>query len=390
MCKWLLKKTVHSAVVSCGCLLGLGALPSDAAEWSVTPVYSSSVDYDSNRRLVTDSRGTGSAFLTADLRFKRALEDSEISIEPRYTLRRYSDSALGNGDERSIAASVFNARERSTLQLTASYSDTSTLVSELLETGIVSGDTHRQQIQAGSGWSWSQTERRQLVTQLSYIDVSYHGQASDRLPGFRYPTGSVGERFIFSESGSITVSAFGSALSSDVQGGSNHEYGLQAELTYFLSERTHFDGSIGESSRLLNGESSHGTDASASLTHDMTRANLVLTYTRSLVPYGIGFLVERQQATASAQYRLTPFLDANISALRIQNNDTTVRLGLDRRSINTVSTGLTWHPTETWSAGLQIAGVRTQAPTIHGDVNVNEWRSLVTLTWSPLPRARSW
>jgi hypothetical protein len=57
-------------------------------------VYSSSVDYDSNRRLLTDARGTGSAILTADLRFKHALEDSEISIEPRYTLRRYTDSSL--------------------------------------------------------------------------------------------------------------------------------------------------------------------------------------------------------------------------------------------------------------------------------------------------------
>ena len=388
MCNWLLKQTVQPAVISIGCLLGVS--PAYAAEWSVTPVYSSSVDYDSNRRLLTDARGTGSAFLTADLRFKRALEDSEISIEPRYTLRRYTDSALGNGDDRSITAGLAKADERYALQLTASYYDQSTLTTELLETGIVSGTSHRRQTQAAGSWSWSQTERRQLVAQLSYIDVSYYGQGSDRLPGFRYPSGSVGERFIFSENGSVTVSAFGSALSSDVKGGSNHEYGLQAELTYFLSELTHFDGSLGESSRLLNGASSHGTDASVSLTHDMTRGNLALTYTRNLVPYGIGFLVERQQGTASAVYRLTPFLDGNITALRIQNNDATVRLGLDRRSINTISTGLTWHPVETWSVGLQIAGVRTQAPTISGDATVNEWRSLVTLTWSPLPRARSW
>jgi hypothetical protein len=353
-------------------------------------VYSSSVDYDSNRRLVTDARGTGSAILTADMRFKRALEDAEISIEPRYTFRRYTDSTLGNGDDRGVTASLAQSRERSTLQVTASFTDQSTLTTELLETGIVTGDTHRRTTQAGSTWSWSQTERRQLITQLSYIDVSYYGQGRAALPGYRYPSGSVGERFSVSENGSLTVSAFGSELSSDARGGSSHEYGLQAELIYYFSERIHFDGSVGESSRLLAGVSSYGTDASLSLTRDMPRGNLALTYTRSLVPYGIGFLVERQQATASGLYQLTPYLNVSVSLLRIQNNEAAVRLGLDRRSIDSISTGLNWHPMETWSFGLQLSGIQTQTPTLFGEKTVNEWRSVATLTWSPLPRAHSW
>lgn len=395
MCKWLPKQTVQSAALSCACLLSCAAAPVFAAEWSVTPVYSSSVDYDNNRRLAADARGTGSAILSADLRFKRALEDLEIAIEPRYTWRRYTDSSLGNGDERGITTSIAQSYERSILQATASYSDQSTLTSELLETGIVSVNSHRRQTQTSGTWSWAQTERRQLITQLSYVDVSYYGLDRAQLPGFRYPSGSVGERFFFSENGSITVSAFGSELSSDARGGSNHEYGLQAQLIYFLSERTHFDGSIGESARLLAGDSSHGTDASISLTRDMTRGSLALNYTRSLVPYGTGFLVERQQTTASGSYQVTPYLSASIALLHIQNNDTAVRLGLDRRSINSVSTGLTWRPSETWSIGLQVAGIRTQTPVILpdltvGEKSVNEWRSAVTLTWSPLPRANSW
>lgn len=392
MCKWLLKQTVHPAALSCACLLACGAPPAFSAEWSVTPVYSSSADYASNRRLLTDARGTGSAILSADLRFKRALEDLEIVIEPRYAFRRYTDSTLGNGDDRGISASLAQTRERSTLQVTASFLDQSTLTTELLETGIVTGNTHRRQTQAAGTWSWSQTELRQLITQLSYVDVSYYGQAQAALPGFRYPSGSVGERFALSENGSITVSAFGSALSSDVRGGSNHEYGLQAELIYSLSERTHFDGSIGESARLLAGQSSHGTDANIALTRDFTRGNLALTYNRSLAPYGIGFLVERQQATASGSYQMTPYLNVSIALLRIQNNDTTVRLGLDRRSIDSLSTSLTWRPTETWSLALQLADIRTQTVALLGSQtrSVTGWSSVVSLIWSPPPRASSW
>jgi hypothetical protein len=372
------------------CVLGAGT-PLRAAEWSVAPVYSSSVDYDSNRRLLTDARDTGSAVVTADLRFKRALENSEISIEPRYTLRRYTDSSLGNGDDRGVNAGLSHSGERSSLQLTASYLDQSTLTSELLETGITNVDTHRRLAQAASTWSWSQSERRQLVTQLSYMDVSYYGgDVRVLLPGYRYLSGFVGEKLVFSERGSVTVSAFGSGLSSDVRSGSNHEYGVQAELLYYFSERTHFDGTLGESSRLLAGKSSSGTDISASLTRDMTRGNVALAYTRNLTPYGIGYLVERQQTTLSGLYHLTPFLDANITVLRIQNSETAVRLGIDRRSLVTVSSGLTWRPLETWSVGVQISGVRTQIPTPQGEELVKGWRGGVTLTWNPLPRARSW
>jgi hypothetical protein len=140
---------------------------------------------------------------------------------------------------------------------------------------------------------------------------------------------------------------------------------------------------------------SHGTDASVSITHDLTRGNVALAYTRSLVPYGIGYLLERQQLTASATRQLTPYLDANISLLRIENNQAAVQLGLDRRSIDNAIAGLTWHPAETWSLGFQLAAIRTQIlgrsnGTVTTVGTVNEWRSSVYMTWSPRPNVRSW
>ena len=366
-----------------------------AAEWSVTPVYSSAFDYDSNRGLSDTARGTSSALLTADLRFKWALEDTDVLMEPRYTLRRYSDAALGNGDDRSFSAALDRVNERSSLQLSGTYTDQSTLISELLETGIVSSDTHRRQLQAGSNWNWSQTERWQLVSQMSYLDVSYYGTLRSSLPGYRYPSGSLGERWSFSEKSSVTISAYGSELSSDVPGGSSHEYGLQAQLIHYFTERIHLDGSLGKSTRLLSGISSRGTDAAVALTYDLTRGNAALNYTRSLVPYGVGFLVERQQLTGSALRRLTEYLDVNLSLLHIKNSDTAVLLGLDRKSIDSISTGLTWHPAETWNVSVQLSGIRTQPPISRfsdsqSKKDVNEWRSTVSLTWNPRPTSRSW
>jgi len=383
-----MRQIAYPAAVSCGWMFGNSPSVVQAAEWSATPLYSSSFDYASNRRLVADAHSSEAGVLTADLRLKWALETVDMVLEPRYSFRRFSNSSLGDGDDRSLSAAFDWLRERSTLNLTASIWDQSTLFTEVLESGILSGNTHRVLVQAGGSWVWTSTERRQLIAQLTYLDASYHGQASNLLPGYRYPFGSFGERFFHSERGSITVSAYGSALSSETAGNSSHEYGIRAEVIHSFTERTHVDASLGKSARRLAGESSHGTDAAFTLAHDLTFGSVSFKYTRSLVPYGTGFLAERQQFTASLARPLTPFLDGNLSITRVENNQLAVLLNLDRRRYDSITTGLTWHPAETWTVSGQLAVLRTQAPGL-SDESVHDVHSVVTLTWSPLPHSRS-
>jgi hypothetical protein len=371
------------------CVLGAGAAPLRAAEWSITPSYSSSVDYDSNRRLSADEKGSDATVLGIDLKLKRALENLELTLEPRYALRRFSDPTLGNGDDRSIAAAANWSEERSLLNLTASYFDQSTLYAELLETGLVNADTHRRQSQAGATWNWTQTERRAVVAQFSYLDVSYYGSARKLLPGYRYPSGSIGEQFLFNERGSVTLSAFGSKLDSTTQGNSSRETGAQAEIAYALSERAKIDASVGRSTRVLSGQSSPGTDAALSFDYSLVSGRLNLTYKRSLVPYGLGFLVEQQQYTFNLARPLSPYWDTTLGFYRIQNNETAVLLGLDRRNFNDLSGGLNWHPAETWSVGALIERSWTQTADRNA-TPVNRWHSSISITWSPFPASRSW
>ncbi len=371
------------------CVLGASTSALRAAEWSITPSYSSSVDYDSNRRLAAEGKGSEATVLAIDLKFKRALEDLELTLEPRYALRRFSDASLGNGDDRTIAAGALWSGERTVTNLTASYFDQSTLTTEQLETGLVDANTHRRQSQAGASWNWNQTERRALVAQFNYLDVSYYGSASRLLPGYRYPTGSLGEQFLFNERGSLTLSAFGSKLRSDTQGNSSRETGLQAEIVYSISERTRIDGSLGKSTRVLAGQSSRGTDAALSLDHSLVSGKLNVGYKRSLVPYGFGFLVEQQQFTFNLTRPLSAYWDGTVSFYRIQNNETAVLLGLDRRDYSDLSGGMSWHPAETWSVGAVVERSWTQTAERFAKP-VNRWRSSVSITWSPFPKSRSW
>jgi hypothetical protein len=372
------------------CVLGAGvAPPVRAAEWSLTPVYSSSVDYDTNRSLQADKKRSAATILLVDLKLKYALEDFNFTVEPHYMWRRFDKSSFGNGDDRGVSTAMNWTGERSVVGLTASYLDQSTLVTEILETGLVNGDTHRRATEAGATWNWFQTERRSLVAQFSYPDVSYYGLSRSLLPGYRYPSASVGEQLAFNERGSITVSVFGSRLLSSTEGNSSHEVGLQAETSYLLSEKTKVDVSLGKSRRVLTGDSSTGTVASVSVDHSLSQGKVTLAYKRSLVPYGFGFLFEQQQFSAAVSRSLTPYLDCNLALQRTQNNDTAVLLHLDRRNYNSASVGLTWHPEETWSVGTQLEGAHTQTPDIESR-SVSRWRGMVSITWSPFPKSRSW
>jgi hypothetical protein len=388
----------YPTAIGCGCLLGAGgAAHLHAAEWSAQPTFTMESDYDSNRGLAESNQAQGSeeAVLYGDLKLQGALENTQIVLEPKFDLRRYSDSIWGPGTDESLNTALTWIDERSKLILTGFIANQTTLTTELLETGIINGDTKRRSEQANGEYDWSENERRQTFLQLGYSSASYSGSPLTELelPGYRYPSAALGERFFPSERLTVSVSAFGDALTSKLRGNSSHEEGLQAEVTDQYTETTSFDFALGESKRSIAGDRGYGTNASANITHSLSVGSASLIYTRSLVPYGTGTLIERQQITATLLRPLTPDLDGNFSILRVQNDASTVRLGLDRPYYNDAVVGLNWKMGESWSLQPQLSAGMTKplgvtiAPA--NDRTIFEWRAQLNLVWQPLPAAKS-
>jgi hypothetical protein len=389
----------YPTAIGCGCLLGAGAMSHlHAAEWSVQPIFSIETDYDSDRNLSPQAEDSEEAVLYGDLKLQRAIESTQIFLEPKFDLRRYSESIWGPGSDRSLNAGLSWTGERMKVALTGYIANTTTLATELSESGIINADTRRRSTQVNGEWDWSQSERRLTFLQAGYISASYSGAPliSLELPGYRYPNGACGERFFLNERMTFSVSAFGDALSSDRAGNSSHEAGGQVEFQDQMSEKNSFDVSVGESKRYLYGQAGSGTNVSASAVHAFERGNVSLSFVRSLVPYGTGFLVQRQQITASLVRPLAPSLDLTLSVLRIKNSATAVRLGLDRPFYDYGVLGLNWKMGESWmlqpqlSSGWSrpVAPVGTTDPEAY-DVTVREWRAQVTLVWQPLPDSKS-
>jgi hypothetical protein len=126
-----------------------------------------------------------------------------------------------------------------------------------------------------------------------------------------------------------------------------------------------------------------GTNIAASASHNFELSSVSFNYTRSLVPYGNGLLVERQQVTASAKRSLSPSVDVDLTVLRIQNSDATVRAGVDRRFYETAGAGLNWKMSETWT--LRSEAGTSWSPPLGSDTIVHEWRTALTMTWKPNP-----
>ena len=394
----------YPTAIGCGCLLGAGgASPLHAAEWALQPLLSWEADYDTNRALLPTDPSSEEAVLTADVQLTRSLENLQLMLEPHVDLRRFSDSRWGPGDDRSLAGSFSWSGSRTQLSLKASIANQNTLTTELLETGFVNTNTRRQLETGSLELDTFRTEEHLFFMQVSYLGSKYSGPADVELllPGYRYESGAIGERFTISEHWTVSASAFGDILHSDRAGGSSHEAGGQVEISYTRSERYNFDLQVGESRRVLSqavgidsggnpifdGTASLGTNASATATRNFELGSLSFNYNRSLVPYGNGFLVQRQSASATARRSLTPFLDADLTLMRIENNDSTVRLRLDRRFYDNVSAGLSWRLSESWT--LRGDGSTSWAPPIGSLHTVHEWHTGLTMTWKPIASVMS-
>ncbi len=398
------RATCHAAL-GLGCMATAAAPSVRAAEWSLAPAITVGIDDDSNRLLIPDSTADQSWWLLSSAQIQRSTDTTQLSITPQVRWQHFDSDSIGAIVDRDLSGAFSWTQERGSFSLSAASLDDSTVTTELTETGIASGDSHRRTDEASVSESYGETERSSLVVQAAYVDVSYYGaliaEPLSLLEGYRYPSASLGERFDLSDRTALTASAFADELLARLAVDDSREAGGQLELTHTFSESTQIDVSAGASARTLRtqivsdgsvslgSESSTGTVASASVTRAGELGNVALGYSRQLVPYGTGVLAERQMYTLSGKYHLTQKLDADASVLRIENNQSIVLLGAGRRSYTGAAIGLDWRPLEAWK--LRGEADTMQSQTI-GLVSrpVSGWRVGLTLTWAPpVPYARS-
>jgi hypothetical protein len=361
-----------------------------AAEWSMTPTVSSSVDAETNRSLNSIGGGSQSTALSCSAQFQRATDVTQLTLAPHASWQRIAGAIDGNVTDEGLSAGFSWAHERSKFSASMSAADDSTLSSELTETGILNTNTDRRTAQASASESVALSEHRSLIFQASYVDASYHGPNAavlTLLQGYRYPSGSVGESFVLSERSTVSVTAFTGKLLTRIRENDSQQSGAQVEVSHPISETTGFSASVGATVQSYGGARQTSEIASLNLSHSWEKGGIALAYSRGLEPLGIGVLAQRQQLTLSLSRVWTSRLSSQLAVLWTRED--TLLSGNQQRSYGSFTGSLVWQAAETISVRGDI-GESQAFGSVAGTPSGKNWRTSLTLTWAPHAQVRTY
>ena len=359
------------------------------------------MDHSSNRYLLANSPPGEGGFVTLDALLARTTSTFELDMHPSVAVQRFSNNSASDSVNRSIDLASKWTRVRSTFGLGGSYSELSTLGTELTSTGVVEGNTRQRQETASVSWQYQQSENRQLTAQATYNNTTYTGQEAFLLPGYRYPNGSLAERFSLSDRDAITVSASGGYLSSPKSpspgssslcssstcSSSTEDEQLVVALDHAFSERFTLYASAGVNDRSSNGRKA-GYVGEFTLKRVVDERNQwKLDYTRNVTASGFGVLAQHSAGTLSFSRDLAFQLNAGLALSVVQDSQdvTSGPLLLQTRKYESADATLNWLSGETSTVSLGTGYSRATTvsepptPLAHG------WRASISYRWKPHP-----
>lgn len=360
-----------------------------AAEWSIAPTMSWTVDHSSNRYLVVNSPPGEGAFVTLDALMSRTTDALELDMHPSIGVQRFSNNSASDTVNRSLTLGSTWNRESSKWIVGGTYSELSTLTTELASTGIVQGNTRQRQETGSVSWQWDQSENRHFTATGAYNDTAYIGEQAFLLPGYRYPTASLAERFTLSDVNAITVSASGGDLRS---GGSisaspnTQDEQLTLSLDHSFSERFTLFVSAGVNDRSSSGRKA-GYVGEFLLKRLDERNQWKLEVSRTVDASGFGVLSQHTAGSVSFTRDLAYPLSAGLSLTASQDKQdvTSGPLLEQTRTYEAADATLNWLSGETSTVSLGTgyarATISSEPPTPLG----HGWHASITYRWTPRP-----
>jgi hypothetical protein len=368
-------------------LLACGSDIAAGAEWSMQPTVQLYFDHDSNRLLTpTNEEADFGEWLTLDASLKRATETGEIVVRPEFEVQRFSGDSPLNANSGSVQLAASDKWEQLSYTVNAGYSDQSTLISELANTGVVDASTRQEQTTGGLQLGDQFTEVQNVTLQASYANVKYPNGEPVGLIGYRDLGSSGTYAYSLSPETTLSAIAFGHQESAPASGFGSHDLGGRIGWAQFISETTSAYASIGLSHTYIASRQVNGSVWSLQATHDYELTRWTLSFTRDVVPNGFGFLTRRDELDLSAVRKLTARLDATLSVLAANNSDLVTNLVRDDRRYINAAAGIGWHASSQWLLSLKLQGSEARYPDLTGPQRVaNGWQSIFTAVWTPLP-----
>jgi len=362
-----------------------------AAEWSIQPSVQWYVDHDSNRLLTPNNEeADNAAWLTIDTVLKRATETGEIDAHPEIQIQRFFGNSGLDSNNGSLQLSAMNKGEIFSYSASAAYSDNSTLISELANSGIIDASARQHAANGSVAVTDQFTELQRVGVQATYANVKYPNGEPVGLIGYRDPGISATYAYALSPRSTLSAIASGSWLTAPDIGFDSRDVAARLAWARILTPTTNVSASAGITRTQIGSAQLSGSVWTVQGAHNSELAQWSFSFTRDVVPSGLGLLIRRDELDLSVVRSIAPRLDATLSILAAHNSDLVASLTGDNRRYLTGSAGFNWHTSSQWVLSFTVRASEARTPTDVEQLQLaTGWQTVLSLLWTPLPWTKS-
>lgn len=368
----------RACVSACLIMGAIAAGASRAAEWSMESSVALRTEYDDNIELTAEPHpAVWGVLLAPEIKFSGETERLKVTGGLRVSVNRYyGESGLDSTDHAVTLRSSYKT-ERDVFGMDLDSVRDSTLVSELLETGVVQARRERNRLAAAPSWSHSLTESTSLTASYGYTDVRYADTQNTSLIDYRDQQATMGVLSHLTERDTLAVIGYYDWYQTNPKTFEAKTYGVQAKYDRAFSETLRGTLAVGvrntrstQSSdalvcsgpilfglcfgnlsqvTLVASDRSTGYTFLASIDRKFETGLLSGQLSREIYPTGVGALVQTDRLGVAWQHQLSPtldfFVDASIYDSRYVGSFVT---GSNSRYYR-IEPRLTWKMTDRWT-----------------------------------------
>jgi len=295
---------------------------SEAAEWSVLPSIGAKGVYNDNLLLTPLPHDTTYGYwVSPAAEFAGKTERLEVSGRVAADFVSYYGGVQSNFYNIHLPLSVRYKTERDLLRFTGGFNRDNTMMSELLDTGLVLRFTQRNQWTANPSWTRSITEKLSVQSSIQLNDTTYENGLTLGLVDYQLFGGSGGLVYQMTEQDQIQLSgSYVNYHTTNAPSPLRASFpGVNLSLTHAFTETltgTAYGGPSFVSSTTQTFSDNIKAQSTvwlfgASLTKKFESTSIQVNMARNIVPSGSGLLLQTDRAGVTVSHDLSETLTAS-------------------------------------------------------------------------------
>lgn len=309
---------------------------SDAAEWSLLPSIGVKGVYNDNLVLTPfPHKATYGHWVSPAAEFAGSTERLEVRGRVAADFVSYYGGEQNNFTNVHVPVSVRYKTEKDVLGVTGGFVRDNTLMSELLDTGVVLRFTQRNQWTANPSWTRSLTEKLSVQSSFQFSDTTYQEGLRLGLVDYQLLGGSGGLLYQLTEQDQIQLTgSYVNFHTINAPSPFRASFpGVNLSLTHAFTES--LTGRAYGGPRFVSSTTQIGVDNfkdqstvwlfGGSLTKKFESTAFEVNVDRDIVPSGFGLLIQRDRAALTVSHDLTETLAASFNGSGYLSSSVTER-----------------------------------------------------------------